>query len=401
MAINVNSLGAGNGSDDTTIINNALATGEPVYFPHTNSGYLVTDAIKPTRAGQPMFGDDRCGSFFVVPSTFNMAAQGVIACATGEPGFTWRQMGMRFQQLDSASLASMVHFPPAIYAVNQPRFKIAECAITNAWTGINMTGNSGGASIDDLQISTYSDAIDIDGSLDIVRINRLHAWPFGMTQNQMQAYWQGASGIRSGRCDGLYLESCLLICKNQLTLYGSAAGQTFGSASDCDFDSYGSLNMSAGIFSVSGGGFSGAVDAPLIKLSGGKLRVYGSYLGRGCSGSTALVEIGPNYPNLKMISCDFESAGADVSSINAKAGTIQLSHNFFDRTPNVAYTAPTVVASWPSRMSAEGNRGNDKGIGDGVFFQINTDEWHRIIGNTAPGWRSVFPPAGVGIYLAN
>lgn len=397
MAINVNSLGAGNGSDDTQVINNALATGEPIYFPHTNSGYRVTDAIRPARPGQPMFGDDRAGSFFVVPPTFSVAAQGVIICLVGEPGFVWRQMGMRFQQPDTGSLSSMRRFPPGIYAANQPRFKIVECAITNAWTGIDMTGNSGGAYVDDLQISTYGEAINIDGSLDTVRINRLHAWPFGLTANQMQAYWQGASGIRSGRCDGLYLQSCLLICKNQITLYRSAAGVTDCSASDCDFDTYGSLVMSDGSCSMSGGGFSGAVDAPLVNLSGGKLRLCGVHLQRGSVGVTPLIAIGGGYPNLKAVGCDFETAGADVSCIRSEAGFIQLSTNFFDRTPNVGYTVPTVLIAG-GRLSAEGNRGTDKGVGDGVLFQIQRDDWHRVAGNNAPGWRNVFPVAGVGIY---
>lgn len=401
MAINVNSLGAGNGSDDTKIINGALATGEPVYFPHTNSGYLITDAIKPTRPGQPIFGDDRNSSFFVVPPTFNPAAQGVIVSLVGEPGFVWRQMGMQFQQPDSAALASMVHFPPAIYAVNQPRFKIAECAIANAWTGINMTGNSGGAYIDDLQLCAYGKAVDIDGALDTVRINRLHVWPFGMTANQTQAYWNGASGIGSGRCDGLYLESCLFICRNQLTLYRSASGVTGCSASDCDFDTYGSLIMSDGSCSISGGCFSGAVDSPLINLSGGKLRVYGVDLQRGCAGTTPLVAVSGGYPNLKVVGSDFETAGADVSCIHAQAGTLQLSANFFERAPNVGYVSPTIVTEAGVRLSAEGNRGNDKGIGDGVFFDVKYDDWHRIVGNNAPGWRNILPQGGVGFYLGN
>jgi hypothetical protein len=93
--------------------------------------------------------------------------------------------------------------------------------------------------------------------------------------------------------------------------------------------------------------------------------------------------------------------------ITAPAGTsaqVILNGCDFERTPNVAYTQPTVSVPAPAgnvRLTAMGNRTDDKGAGAGTFFNIGADDWHRIIGNASVGWSNTFPTPGVGVYEWN
>lgn len=112
---------------------------------------------------------------------------------------------------------------------------------------------------------------------------------------------------------------------------------------------------------------------------------------------------------LRVGESEFNTGSSDQSSVyvGAAAGTsahVGLSDNLFNRTPNVAYTQPTVNVPAPAgsaRLTAMGNRAVDKGAGSGVLFNIGKDDWHRVIGNASVGWTNEFPTPGVGVYQWN
>ena len=64
---------------------------------------------------------------------------------------------------------------------------------------VDMRGNSGGSYIEDCQfscfgtVSTGGGGILIDGSLDTVRIDKLHTWPFTLTTNQQIIFYNTAT----------------------------------------------------------------------------------------------------------------------------------------------------------------------------------------------------------------
>ena len=58
---------------------------------------------------------------------------------------------------------------------------------------VDMKGNSGGAMVDDLQFSAFEVGIDIDGSLDTVRITDPHWWPFFLSSQQQKLFFRSRS----------------------------------------------------------------------------------------------------------------------------------------------------------------------------------------------------------------
>src|SRR6202041_3090701 len=110
--------------------------------------------------------------------------------------------GIIFTQPTASLPAQMTQYVPAIYAENTPRFRIEHFRISLAWNGIDMRGNSGGALIDDLEISAFNFGIWIDGSEDSIRLNNVHSWPFDLNSTQMQAFFNPTvTSFYIGRCD--------------------------------------------------------------------------------------------------------------------------------------------------------------------------------------------------------
>ena len=188
--INVKDYGAvGNGLvDDSAAIQAALNTGQHVYIPI--GYYLINSPLTFKQPGQMVSGDGRNRSKLIVNNTFNMSAQGVLIFATGEEGPQLENFGMYFDQPDTSDRTALTPYPVAIYAANTARFTLTSLKITNAYNGIDMTGNCGGAFINLLEMSAYSTGIHIDGSLDTVRINQFHFWCFEMSANQTNIFFQ-------------------------------------------------------------------------------------------------------------------------------------------------------------------------------------------------------------------
>jgi hypothetical protein len=408
-------------TDDTAAFVAALATGNNIYMPTSSNGYLIKNTLTIATAGQMLFGDHRTTSYFVINTSFNMAATGVIiinAAYNNAPSLY--RIGMQFVQPDTSNYSSLTIYPVAVYAQLQSRFEVRECLISNASVVMDLRQNSGGAYIEDLQMSFYTSGILIDGAEDIMRINNLHSWPFNMTASQSNLFLYSQSvgyAISSGRCDGLLLSDCLFINSQQVFLYEgtttAAPGNTFGSFSNCGFDTNIGLVMQAGDIAISGGYFSRSStisNEPALYFTGGNLRITGATFIYGFTSTFPVVSANslttsPKNSYLQISNCIFEGGTGDTTSVYvAKATgaemTVTLDSCIFDRATNTIWANP-VVQVGSGRLGMVNCRISDIGTGYGVFIDISIDDWHRIIGNASLGWANKFPTASLAVYQYN
>lgn len=345
--------------------------------------------------GQRLRGAGKHKTVLYVPSTFATSANGVIEFGGGGPGPIIEDLTIRFEQPDTKARDNMTRYPPAIYAQSTPRFAIRRCRVEQAWDGIDMKGNSGGATIDDFEISSYNTDIDIDGSQDSIKISKLHIWPFGMTADQFHAFTDpNHTGIKSGRCDDLHLSDSLIFSLAIATnFYQSSQGSTFGSITNCDFDERGGLNVSAGALSLSACFFSiGQPDAVMANISGGSVTLSG------CNGAMGVLPNGGIAILVNGADTQFAMTGGLYGSGSLDAGLVSGNGNCrmtivgvgTNRNPDVTYTRATFSYA-NARGACIGNTSNTKGAGAGTFISVGNDTKVIVNGNQADGWSYAFP----------
>ena len=424
--LNVKDYGAvGNGVfDDTAAIQQAISTGQHVYIP--TGRYLINDALVIRQPGQMISGDGRNASILLVNSTFNMSAQGAIVFACGEAGPQIKDFSIEFKQPDTTDRNALTQYPVAIYAVNTPRFTIESLKITNAMNGIDMTGNSGGATINLLEMSAYTTGITIDGSLDTVRINQFHYWCFSMTPGQTSIFFSSSKALDVGRVDSLVLTEFLNISSLGIDIHRTASGDPWVYISDSGFDTFNGIRMSGGSLQIVNsyitlagtptlravhqtGGFlqftncyfTSSQSQPLMlmeNMSGGALQIDNCYFNYPCG---AQFSIGGNMDNnsIQVSNCRFQAQTGSFQLLGAAPGTnkIHLSNNIIE-TENIKYTHPIVDVMGDNRVYMTGNRVND---GQGTFIHIENDNPNWVSGNIGEGWSYEFPWAWKGFYSNN
>ena len=424
--INVKNYGAiGDGvTDDSAAIQAALSTGQHVCIPAGD--YLINSPLTFTHPGQMVSGDGRTQSRLLINSTFNLGSQGVLIFACGEEGPQLENFGMVFEQPDTGDWSQLIQYPVAIYAVSTPRFTLSSLKITKAMNGIDMTGNSGGAFIEILEMSAFGTGITIDGSLDTVRVNQFHFWCFDMTQGQTGIFFGVARAMDVGRVDSLILHEFLNISSLGLNLRSGATGDPWVYMSDSGFDTFNGIQMSAGSLQVAnsyitlagtptlrgvhqtGGNlqftncyFTSGQSQPFIlmeNMTGGALQVDNCYFN--LAGS-AQISVGGNMTNnsVQVSNCKFQAQTSAFQLIGAAAGTnkIHLANNIIE-TAQIPYNQPIIIVLGQNRVYMTGNRVND---GYGNFIVVEQDNPNWVSGNIGEGWTYVFPTAKNGFYSNN
>lgn len=409
--VSVKDFGAvGDGiTNDTTAIRNAVATGKQVYFPVGT--YLVTDAITCSTKGQMICGAGREASVIKVTAAFNLSAQGVFVATSGEEGPQWRDLKIAFTQPDTAVRASLVAYPPAIYATWTPRFSVINCKITNAMTGIDMRGNSGGAFFDLLELSAYNVGIEIDGSLDSVRLSKVQYWPFDLTVNQSAIFNDSSNiGLRSGRCDDLHVENCLFINGGKHAYFYTSGtgvgGTTFGSIVNTDFDSFASVVIDGGNINLVGCFFTiGSASYQAIKATGGFVRVSSCEFECNTTLTNAMLELSGSAGLYMAIENSIFRITGDTTVIDARQttfiATLILIGNQIVAPQNTTPIKPLINIQAGARLTMQGNRVNDKGAGVGKLLVIANDENHIVVGNAFMGWGMSAPALSTAIIHSN
>lgn len=412
MAINVREspyFAAGdNTTDDTAALQSAADTGEALYVPTPPNKYFVEDEIV-LKPGQLVYGDGEDKSVFHIKGSYNLAASAAPFKFPGgsEHGPELRDIGITFDQPGTSARASLTAYPPAIYARDQPRFKLRNVKVIRCMVAVDMLGNSGGATIERLHTSALKTAIDIDGSLDTVRVFGLHHWPYDLGPNlQVIFYDDITTALQSGRCDDLKLTDALFIGGRAMRLFQGATGVTEGTATGCRFDNNAPLYMEAGDLGVMGGHLTmGLVGKRGFYQTGGRLRLNGMKLSCAVGVTYPMVEVNANgvKAELAVYGCQFDTTNFDVKSLYVAASSTALVEvigigNEFLRKPNAAYAKQTIHIAANPRATMIGNRTKDKGAGAGTFIQVDADDHHRFRDNAPVGWGMVYPAPVYGTY---
>jgi hypothetical protein len=400
-------VGDGIATAEQVAINKALVTGRDIRL---NPGtYLLSDAITATTPGQTIAGAGKHLTVLKVLGTFNLSATGVLVSNTGEPGIDVRDLTIQFVQPDTATRASLVAYPPAIYAQGAARTRVRDVRITGAKTGIDARGNTGGMTIEGLEISSFDYGVRLDGALDSVRINGFHHWPFGLTSNQQTIFYDATTvGIESGRADDLHISDGLFLGGGlQLWFKTTGSGTTFGNVTNCDFDTYGSVQMDGGNINYAACIWTiGNAAKQAFKFTAGYARI--STCEFECS--TALtnpmiqgtVSSGSAY--LTVSDCLFRTTG-DMKAIDLAASGGLLSAivtgNQFVLPQNSSPANAVVNVQSGARVTFADNRANDKGTGTGNLLAVSTDDYHAVHHNAFTGWGLSFPASWTSAMVFN
>jgi len=419
------------GNDDTQAIQSAIDTGDHVNLSVGN--FIVTDQLVMRTPGQMLTGNGRAATRIHISSNFNMSAQGVIVFNTGEEGPQIADLGIYFAQPDTNISSELISYPVSIYAVNTPRFTLSNLKITNALNGINMTGNCGGAFINLLELSAYETGIEIDGSMDTVRINQYHFYNFDMTSNQVNIFYSsGTKALNIGRVDGLFIDEFLNISNLGMNIYEGASGAPWIYMSNSGFDTFNGIQISAGSIQVVNsyitmqggnplqgvlqtGGFAqfsncylaSAQTQPFILLenmTGGSFQIDNSYFN---FNNGTQISVGGNMAidSIQVNNCRFEAQSSNFQLIGVAASSnpnnIHCTNNVMQTQPNITYKNPIINILSGNRAYLSGNRVLDKGTGTSTFIAIAQDNFNWVSGNIAPGWNYSFPSTGKTGFYAN
>jgi hypothetical protein len=405
--VSVKDFGAvGDGiTDDRAAIQAAIDTTLRVYVP--TGTYRLGSALGCYYPGQIISGDGRTKSVFLADDVnydFNLADTAVLVFTPSEPGPTLRDIGIQFVQPVTSNRASLINYPPAIYAQAVPRFTIQNCRITNGMTGIDMRQNSGGATIDGLEMSCYNYGVRIDGSLDTVRILRLQYWPFEIvgTANESIFFDSTNRGIVSGRCDDLKINGCLFINGGiQIELQTTASGTTFGAITDTDFDNTASFNQTGGTMTIMGCYFTignGSYN-PITLAGSGYLRVQACEFSAAVAVTNAFIQqSGESF--IQISSCSFRNSQIGAGFFNMSAGTSIITGCQFIVPSNLAFLNP-LIAIAGGRTSFISNRCTDKGTGASNLIAVVNNNWHIVTNNAAVGWSYSYPGTTTQMVIAN
>ena len=267
-------------------------------------------------------------------------------------------------------------------------------------------------------MSAFEVGIDIDGSLDTVRLLSIHGWPFEIAgSKKMRLMAANITWVRVGRVDDLKLQNSMFLNGTGLSFRASASGIATGSISNTDFDGeHRAIEMSDGNISIVGGYFAGAgPEDQQVVITSGKLGIYGATIGCSLADTkTSLPTLDVDGPLAFLTVADSPSilcSSGDRPILSIKEGSAIFSNNLVAIDPDKRYVYPKIsITGRNSRLTAIGNRIGDKGNFPGVFIDIDSDNFHRIIGNASPGWRSelerrqmpsISSPSLRGVYFGN
>jgi hypothetical protein len=305
-----------------------------------------------------------------------------------------RDIFIRHMHPDTSARDALVSYPPSISAKGVPRFAARRLRIEAARVAIDMRGNSGGALLDDIEVSAFDLSIWIDGSLDSVRMNRIHIFPFGMSQQQRRIYSDGKTeGIRSGRCDDFQLQHSLVFgLSRAVILHRSKQGPTFGTITAVDFDDRGGLIVEEANVRLMGCVFT------LSQNEGQWLRAErGLVIAVGCgfhsseiTSQCAGIDVGGSGDDVVFSfgSSVFRTSGSDFNHLRFGSGSLYtLAGLVVAKKPRRKYSAPILHFLAQSRGTSTGIVASSLGeAGGGTLVKAEAGAEGQIGAVSAPGW---------------
>ena len=373
--------------DDTAAFQAAIDTGHTVYAPALGGQCHITHALVMRTPGQIFHGDGRARTKIVIDPGFT--GEGVFVAKTGEPGPVWRDFSVSFVQPDTDDRAKLTRYPPAFSALNTPRFQMEQLGCYGASTCVDMKGNSGGAIIADLQMSAFNTGIDIDGSLDTIRISHLHWFPFNLSEKQLTLFFgrNGCPvGIHSGRADNLVISTSLFGGCLGLQTSQTSDGATSGIIISSNFDTYSGIVQDGGVLLISICHFAlGTTKAVALDVKHGIANVSSSFFLAGANISSAML-INRGAVLFTISSSTFLLGDRDVTVFEQVSGVGRLAANTIIVGASLA-TRPLLNLSG-DRLTLTSNEVIDSGAHrKGTFLLLsNFPASLQIANNVTDGW---------------
>lgn len=391
-------------TDDTAAFQAAISSGASVFLPKAPvSYYMQAGGINCVAPGQMIFGAGKDVSIISLNASSNLSAQGLFISTTpgGGSGPQFSNFQVNYEQPDTSSRLSLTTYPVTFYSQATQRATWTNIKVKHASYVIDFRNNPGGNNVVGCEFSWYNIGINIEGSVDSIKILHCHFWPFGMTNNQMSIFFDASTvGIMSGRMDNLIIDSCLFICGTQLNCYQGATGPTFGTISNTDFDTCNGIVMSAGSLDLSSCFFSVGISTSYqsIKMTAGSINATSCRFTVGLTPANAQVSIQSGGAVFNISNSYFNLGGADFSAIAMDVNTtVSVSGCYFNRASNVTFGAATIT-QLGGDLTVNGCRTTVKGSGSGTFVAVAVDGQHVITGNNFHGW-GVGLPGGHGQLL--
>ena len=397
-------------SDSVTTINTALSTGNPVYF--SPGTYTPTSDYICPNVGQLITGAGVTRTIISVTHA-NIAGftKGVFYFSSGENGPALRDMSIIFEQpQDPATVDNLYQYKPAVYAQACARFKIQDLRIERAWDGIDMkavgTTNSGGAFINNLEMSMFRVGIDIAGALDTIRISNLHIWPFGNVKALgLRPYMDDSDtiGIKFGRGDQSFITNYFSNCYCAIYLYNEPAIAMPGTGritvSSGSFErGYALLSTSSSaiaLFDSCSFSYS-LVGTNSIAANGGNVNITNSRFAHNNAGASEPMITMSGNGNMNISNCHMYNTSHE-KWLYATGGDVMLSNNYFIAYSSV-YSSYFIDISTSALITMTGNRVRTlNGSGNNKILDVNVvSNNHNITGNTFRGWTVDSPSGGWG-----
>lgn len=371
-------------ADDGPAIRAAVDRGQPVFLPPGR--FNVGTGTLSLAPGQIFAGAGSSATKLLIKRP---GAQAVLSMQEKAPGADIRDICISFGIGDTRDLAQIPEFPVAVRAVDAPRFKLTRLRVEGGRIGIDMQGNSGGATMSDIELGCTQAGIIIDGSLDSVKINNFHIWPFGFSRAQIPMFTTDYNiGIKCGRCDDIQLNGGMIFgLRNAAVFSRTPRGRPFGSIVGVDFDHRGGLVIVDGDIRVAGSTFTiGNPDSQWLRANNGIINMAGCHFSgsRDLNGPGVLVD-GPSFFTLS--SASFTSGYGDYSLLTIRNGAkVAASALTIQKFRGKKYINPAFSVSAQAVLSVSGIVASDLDDGSATLLKADISDNVSISGFIGKGW---------------
>lgn len=359
-------------------------------------------------------GRGRWASIATVDPGFPMTALGVFILKENAVGQTLKDLKISFTQPDSTDLNSYARYPVAVYGKNASRTEISGVLIERAWDCFDFRYNAGGSSFTDIWASAFGKGFRFDGSLDTIRIDGLHYWPFSLTANQATLFLENDNVLAMdvGRVDDLKVSNSLMISGKGMNVFTGVitAGDPVVTITNTAFDSRARIVQGAGEIRFVNSYMTMGGDAahPSYTHTGGTFTAAGSWFFHVTPNTQPLFSLVADgttntfYPtrNAFGVSSSYfvqygGTGAADVAtmiSANPSISTdLQLIGNRFQFIENISYANAKLSLAGSTNAIVTGNFVSGKGSGTGAFLSVASDTNNRVGSNVAAGWTITLP----------
>lgn len=387
----------GDGStDDTAALNRALASGRGVLI--EAGTYRVTDALVTGAANQRVRGVGRGRTVIDVRETFNMAAAGVIHVAHDFVSVS--DLEISFDQSSAASRATLVAYPPAVNMAGETRVRLSRLRFEQAYDGIDATGNTGGAILDDIECGALNEGFVLGGAQDTVELRNCRVWVYNFAANTtlVNIYSDGQTiGFRIGEVDDLKMVNCTP-WRCRMVLEKTAGGGPFGQISALTLDGpFSRIEMEGGEVQIAGlYATSNVAGDYMVKQTGGNLSISSFDFDVVATANLPLVEVSGTDTVCTVVNGNVQLGGSNYADgFKLNSGRLIISGVDFSVNPWTNRIA-SCITQVGGRLTAYGNSCTARTTGAGSFIDVQTAGAHSVFGNHANGWKISLPADRTG-----